>query len=1714
MYISEIDNILDETLDKFMYTWILESKIKDLLNFNTLIKEPNYVKYQKEINLILDYGILLISQKDLNKLVTKNSNIILINSLISKYLGYYLFLLIGINYKNKIELFNNNLIEFSRNQVNYSIKIDNFFNSESNSNIIKTINLANEFIDYINKLSSNKKFDKNNNLLNNYSDELKEFLINYGEENISKFIILINNKEITNKKIIIDHNIIKIMIYINLYKSTEKKELFNQIESGETSNGEFIFIDVVVPRSLFIDYNTIESILSSQEIRTNLPDTIYNLVNEDYSNILTDNKKYYTDFDLKIQKLFDTHIIIPIVDDFILYHKDNEKYEKQGDKLETPKKKEETKIKYIINKINTASEFYKNPEEIKKNFYTPLQNRNAVLINTYEDIKIISKMKNIIKMNNENNDLFIDLISYRMYPYIAFKEFQKNGFIFSSNHTYDGIRKISFDSANKKRNNLLQTRIISSNMLVNIVGFAIINKENELDCLDLNSFIDISKENSDVLTSVKVLLEKKIKDKFMKKNKLENKSDQLLKNYYWLFDLEKENYSIPYYDISSKMPKNDIIKIIIAYLYDYVIETIINLLKSDIKSNHPKYIIEYSNTIDKYKRLFPDIYNIQHQNDINELEYLIYYIKSIQIDDTYDYNEDEFPGLYGKIHMLPYAPPPKKIPIPVIKFTSDFKIIEKKEKKNIILNRDFEIVQSDYESNEHITAVCQHIISWENISEYKKLNSSIFSNLIYEFIQQYVEISHSLDFICKSCKSSINIKKYILDGVFDDSTQSFITFSTFMDVNIEDLPEYEKFKTSIRNIDKIIERMSSIFNIQGLNGTTQNVRSRRRAIVKDTLDLIIHHNIYLKKHYLNQRDILIDKFGINKKLSNLFIFELDNSIFIYSSKDKDFYKIIKYNNVISYILLLLILELNDTQILNLHNDKICSYYIFKKIGFSLFEGIQIIINKSYDMQLINKLPILCYIIYLTSCFITKYNLWADTLSVSNNTDNNTGNNTDNNKQSNNKKKFNPLIQKSIINTIVELLNTILRANIEDAKKSKVYLYEIIITKFYLKLELYKDLKLIEKLDKQFEQDTTRQIDKKILLDIDKFDQKPSKEIYNNFDLDNLYELVSKKYACQRIIPKVVDLKLINISKISNLTNCIDGGFHNFKTKGQNMTCSICLVELGLDLFIKDSEKFIEERVIINYIKKLARKYCIDGKIHQFDYNINKNNNICKKCNYYEGNSISYTDNELYKMYTIIQTNIIKHNLFIQEIINKNKTKNQNEIKIIKKSLDKIMYKFQKYDNNLNNSLDVLLDNMQKLLGTDILIDNKLHNLHNNIYIIDHDYNGTKLSNQIQINEQDKKFRFIDKHVFFKRDVLVYTIQKNTKYEVFYDQYDKYLLGYKEVNKEYVIIDKTYCKIQTNYSIKNMFKLLGFTRQFVNIKDFYPEIYGYTYDKILELSKLNNFSMNLFINKIAHKRFNIVKKLGYELNRYINRIKYNYQVKIFENTNPYETNTDPALDPINNPFDIIYNKFYKKFDTNIITIHNENKKEHIFLKYINTIQSFMPFIKISNTVEFSNYIDYNVIIKDDFSSNLVLNYIIDEINRLIQYNTNKVSKTNIILFIIELIWKLFSLYNYDIAQYDKDVNYFNQILYTSDFYLETQNNELMIDAIDYYGNLHNLEEMNEDDREKLLNEKDDNDEENIALDVDIELDYEGSYNLYTNYDYEDNLTNQTDRNLQM
>jgi len=121
----------------------------------------------------------------------------------------------------------------------------------------------------------------------------------------------------------------------------------------------------------------------------------------------------------------------------------------------------------------------------------------------------------------------------------------------------------------------------------------------------------------------------------------------------------------------------------------------------------------------------------------------------------------------------------------------------------------------------------------------------------------------------------------------------------------------------------------------------------------------------------------------------------------------------------------------------------------------------------------------------------------------------------------------------------------------------------------------------------------------------------------------------------------------------------------------------------------------------------------------------------------------------------------------------------------------------------------------------------------------------------------------------------------------------------------------------------------------------------------------------------------------------------------------------------------------------------------------------------------------------------------------EYNTNKNVKTNLIHFIIDLISNLFNSTFYEISKFNQQLSYFYQILYTSEFYLETQNTDYMIDALDYYSNqeeIKNIDNLDDEQRERLEDQIDNDNEEMEGMDmVNGDDDIEGIFDMFDEYE---------------
>ena len=1639
MYIDKIDDFVDKLLDDY-YINIFKTDNKEIDN---IIKEKNFIKFQKEINdIILKYHSS-VNYNKLKETLINQENIKIFDELIKKYITIYFFLFIAGFYKDSLDIYSNNIVEFSKNQLSFKLKINEFFNSESNSNIINFFRMIKNLEQIF------EVYDDDNKIkLLIKRPEFKEsfmFLNDLGEELIDN-----NLRKIKDDKMKL-HNLLKLIIIINIYQKNDKKEISKILENTNIEGEEYTYIDIVIPTKDNIDYVTIESLLNRKEILSGYTNLFWDYIIENQDNISRISLLEET-IENKILHLVNSGILTPVLDDFLLYHKDSERYDKNLDLnvIKDIKKTDETKIKYIITKIDTTSDLYsKNAKDekiksnIKKNFYTPLNNRKAILVNNNEEMKIITKLVNQGSKAMESNEYFNELANYRVYPYINFKDFKDFGFSVQLNKTVTAVRAVSFEKIGEFRQNKhypLQLRVGSKNEYVNIVGFMIPTNLTPIECLKVRDVKDIHDygDNGYELT-MSYLSEATIKNTSHKSSIL------------WLLNPETDEVKENNYNQNTKLTSQDELKKIVSNFYDDLLIKIYDEFSRKIDSLKEIHI-------QKAKKIFEQLEKrtLKINKNItlyNEVENKIYE-KAIIKEEKYDEKEDIFMGLGGIVKELPKY--------------------DKKENKSGIIKLD---VSKEKEDNlkieiERIEGICQHNISWENILKIKKTDPIKFQEKFYEFIQDYVMENNVSDYICKSCSTQIDLKKFDIDGTFDDESSQFITFASLpIDPPLEELPEYEKYKIAIRSLDKVIEKISVICNIPAYIGNIYNSRSKRKNVSKDLIDIVIDNNHFLKKNIKERNELSTKLYGISRELSILFVFEMENSIFVFSSKEKDYYKNIKYNNILAYLIILLCLDINDSQLSFMLGDKkgLCNIHVFEKYGHVLFDNLKILKNRNGDTEPIKNNIILCYMIYVMSCMLTKYSMWHYE------------------KEDKASKKFNPTVQKIIIHTTIDLLNSI----IDNSNNKKAgMIFKIISNKFYMKLntffnnnELYNKLKQDDSASIASDRKTFV-LPKTILHKIEKY------EPMTDFELPKYSNIKNRKY-----IPPKKTIEYQKQSEISNITNCDDGKFHIWVAKDKDIICTLCNKNLKeIKLSNEKENKEIQDKNKYLVLNKIANKYCISGSMHIFIKNKN-GENICKLCN--KNQSHKYSEKELDQL----NTNLNKIRF---KLIN-----NLNDLS--KETTPVIINKLEEnYNKSVGKNLDQYIENFIKKIEQNIgEIENKDIYLRDNIYIIDHSYDGGKIEKSVILTDKDNRIMFRAKHPFFKTDVLTYSFNKSktNKIEVFYDAITKVLLGHKETSKDFVINYKTENRLKVNYSLLYKLKYIGLDSNFIDIYSKVNKNFGIDNYKQMKESDKENVIYET-IHDISRERIKNLKKIIYEIQRFINQIKNNYIIRSSEKkiiTKYSENDEDQSEEEIEvediSYFEKILDKYSKKISE--LKTSDEKNNNTIFDKWnlitdnISTKLDIKDYRFNINIDENSKIIEADEIIKFDQNGNLLLYYIINELKNLLDFNTNKYIKTNTTVFIVELINYLFNLFNLEYIQSNISVKRLEYILNGLIFADDLENELTKFESSDEILE----EEVPENPTDEDIDQLDDAREEADALDIDGEFDFMSNYeNIHEENEY--------------
>lgn len=1175
MYINEFDNFIDKILDDF-YDKIQNKKI----NKNDIWK------------LLNDY-INSINTNELKTYIHDDNAIYFVIEFLKKYIFIYLILYNWYLFETNFE---DDIVKMMSND-NSIFKIDNFYNPENCSKIIKLYKLLESIMDVLDK----KKNKDGEDFLNMFNKEFinKTFKSHKKNDNVS--------------------NIIKTIILIRLYKK-DRIEILNVLEKKEYENNEFTFIDIVVPKDIHFDLQTIEEVLDKHEVKKGYAYDIWDLLKD---LIKVKNK------DEKINELFNSNLLVPIVDDFMTYHNEAESYEKQ-EKMKKDKIHSDTRIRYVLNKINTMSDFYThtNQEELKKVIYIPQKNKRAISVNDYENIKIVNKYRNIGK--DKTDEQYNELIGYMKYPYINFKDTKKNGFNIMITKTLNLIRGVSFE----EKNNDIQWRVGNKEHSINVIGLLVTNNKH-FRCIKIKNAKAV--QNYDTFVS-SILSTYDSKDILSK---------------YWLFDFENENIKIPTYEYESNQITSEYAKNVMGNIYDAIMTFLNRQIELYIKENNKKSTIR--ETLEQLDKLSL-VTNIKINYDY--FERIIYELSKIDYNLFKPHFYHVLYGIQGTIIKLPTY----SIPIDKIKVLK------------INLNK------TNFETkmvSKNIDARCQHIIYWDYIISLKKKDPVKYSNLLFEFIKRYVEENSNYEFICKSCGGLINLRKFVYDGVLDGTSGEIIPINIPLDTPLEEIFEYEKYKLTILNIDKIIERIAKILDLgYYYSGIPETAKYRRKTVVKNTIDTIIENNKILKEKF---KDRNVDKkYNINSKLTNLFVFDLDDTIFM-SSKNKDeHYRNIKINNILIYSILVFLLDQTKNNLINVSGDRkgLCNYFIYEKYGKALFTDIKVIINKSYDTNAILNYKILSYILYIVSCLIVKYNMWygADKTST---------------------KKFNIYTQKIIINTLVDTLNSLL-----ETQKGSVF--EVISLKYFTKLNtVYMDEQLIDIFKNKYKYQEKK---KKKTYHEDKISPIKLTGLYEEtkYDVRIKTDLIKKK----NVVLKVKDK---HNYKINSYTNCKDGKFHNWILRDNDIVCSNCGIKYNsIKVSDKDTKEIIKE-IKDNNLKEIINKYC--DKYTCQSTNVNKViNNI-----------------EAEKKEIIKEAND-KINILISE--------HDKEVNDRNKMINNLNKKFNK------NFINSFIETIQNNIGTNLKILNiDVKDLHFSSYIVNYDYQNNKLKDKLILNDKDITIKY-------------------------------------------------------------------------------------------------------------------------------------------------------------------------------------------------------------------------------------------------------------------------------------------------------------------------------------------------------------------------------------
>jgi len=1224
------------------------------------------------------------------------------------------------------------------------------------------------------------------------------------------------------------NDIIMVLIIRKLYMMQEKIQFNKILLKSSLSYADKKVIKVVKRISEKIDYNKL-SIILKQYINKDYIDDVYDYILSTNIYDLSEN------INNKINLLLDHYNIYPIVDDFLRYHRDDNI---KDDLLVSNNKKETRRIEIIVNKMNAISNIYttdKTKIDIAKIFIPQMLNRKAVPVNTIEEAKILYKLEISDSNVTSKNEYYSELLSFHNYAYNNFIGFNNYGFSLKSDKNRNVVRSVNFENEifNTKisKTTQLQTRNVAGNNTINIIGLMLKQKNTVIQCIKpknikhinnvsnngFNKFIEtyelyINNKKTHHSLSSPLPDSNTIDDTLSESSEI-SRANLPSSSYYWLFNLDTDSINLTKYENINMDDKEYFCKFMISKLYDEIKNIYNKRIKSLLSQPNISYNF-YKYICEKYK--ITSIGNIQLL--VNKAQHYI------QPKDGID--------LISVIHNKKYA-----------KFIS----LSKKSSEITITDK-------------YLIGKCYHNKLWKIIEhDYDKT---------MEFIGKYAKEYYTGQYYCLSCGGKLNFAKYGYEIIGMDDI-SVINIS-----NLLANTDYEKYSVIINHLDKLIRKFTSIIGLSHFAIATQKANNKRQAMIKMIIDLFNNVYDFEKK---NKRTRNNNIYGVSE-FSQLLYFTLDREIIDKTNVIKDYadINIIKYNNLIIYLLCIIIININDSNFAQLADNKICNKNTFQK-GRKLLKSLYLINNNNGDNIDINNFENLTYIIFYMSCMLLRYNIWIF-------------------KQKDNvdySKVIDPLQQKIIIYTFIDVINNILEINTYSDTIKNLPDISQFSKKFLTRLySMYKSKSLTQHTIEP-EKIVTIYTEKIPLFTLTGLTEKYSNDLMFIRMLNLPKFLVSHKKS---LLIEFNDVNALSNCSFDDESNNLNGIYHIFENTSEGIICKIC--KKNINNLIKTYKNDVKHNNVIKtyfmnnvykialiniyigkgytFSKTLNTIYCPDGQLHDFV------DNVCIKCNKSLA-SIKYSEHEMKQLINVL-----------------------NELKMEKKKIKK-------------NSLEIVIDYIKKKTGIFYSLFLKMKSYTNANKLCDSFINlimknvGAESHKQLLMNDlyKYKTTYTLTSDLVIKNGKIIITID-NIDY--YFDVVSKIFIGKKSKTQQNLTIDnKDMGNLQITYGLKSKLLYFGSENNYMDIgtdTDYMKYLHKYFISlksniiKIIsDLIKISNgFEIGEKEQKIGK---NIIYSRYLELNGIINLI------------------SDDNLIVFNNWSDIVNSIFLSNIEMQLISINNHN-----------------------------------------------------------------------------------------------------------------------------------------------------------------------------------------------